>query len=189
MINVSEVIDELKHLLDNCVAEETLASKLRDNLNILRLAYLQDKSAFALEDISFLKNLSENITRHLVLFIALKEEELPNIHNLEEHLTVRARFVSIRAELHGLAVSQRVGKEIRELDERLPSLKEQEETRLQSKITGRIYELERDAPHCNRGHAMVVRESHGSHFSGCSKYPMHEETKPMSPKEKACLSK
>jgi hypothetical protein len=187
MINVSEVIDELKYLLDHCVAEETLSSKLRDKLTILRQAYLADKTAFAPEHISFLKNLSENITRQLFLFIELKEE-LPNIYSVEEHLDVKARLVSVKTELHGLPVSKRVSKEIRELDERLPSLKEQEQIRLQSKVNGRIYDLERDAPHCSRGHVMVVRESHGSHFWACSKYPMHEETKSMSPQEKAYLS-
>src|SRR5687768_4831557 len=103
MINVSEVIEELKYLLDNCVAEETLVSEVEDKLTILRQAYLADKSAFELEHISFLKNLSDKITRQLVLFIELKEE-LPNIYSLEEHLNVRARLVSLRTELDGFAV-------------------------------------------------------------------------------------
>ena len=88
-----------------------MVSKLGDKLAILRQAYLEDKSAFETEHISFLKHLSENITRQLVLFIELKHE-LPNIYRLEEHLNVRGRLVSIRTELHGLAVSQRVSKEI-----------------------------------------------------------------------------
>jgi len=188
MINVSEVIDELKYLLDHCVAEETLSAKLGDKLTILRQAYLADKTAFVPDHISFLKNLSENISEQLVLFVELKEE-LPNIYSVEEYLDVRARLASVRTELNGLAVAQRVGKEIQELDERLPSLKEQEETRLQSKLIGRIYDLERNAPHCSRGHVMVVRKSQGSHFWACSKYPMHEETRSMSPQEKAYLSK
>jgi hypothetical protein len=186
MINVSEVIDELKQLLDNSVAEETSLSTLEDRLTILRQAYSVDKRPFTSEHIAFLKNLRDNTAKQLRLFIELKED-LSNISNLEEHLNVRERLASVRTELQGLAVSQRVSKEIRELDEKLPSLQEQEETKLQSKLIGRIFDLEREAQGCSRGHAMVIRERHGSHFWACSKYPMHEETRSMSAKERAYL--
>lgn len=187
MISVSQIIGELEHELETCLAEEALLNTIESRLEILRTAYKSDKQLFTSEHISFLKNLNNRTCKQLRSFIDLKDE-LPLVHDFEEYTSLKEQLISLRTEFHAMAICQRISKEIRELDERLPLIQEQEDLRLQSRLIGHIRELEQHAPICSRGHAMVIREKNGSYFWGCSKYPLHEETRVLSPKEKEYLS-
>lgn len=186
MIDVPRVIAAVKDALGNTVAEESLLETIEEKLKLLREAYLSNKHLFTPEDVRFLKDLGGRIRKQLLSFIELKEE-LSNVDSIEEYLSLERRLVGVKTELQGLAVCQRVSKEIRGLHERLPQIKEQNEINRQSKISARIREIEGNAPRCRKGHLMVVREKEGSYFWGCSKYPSHTETKPLSAKEEEYL--
>jgi hypothetical protein len=186
MSNVPQILVEIKHHLETCLDEEILLREIESRLRTLREWYPSNRDLFV-SHIPFLKSLRDDVCKQLRLFIELKEE-LPLVDNIEDYTSLNEQLVAIKTVLHGVAICQRVSKEIRELHAKLPRIQEQEELRQQSRIRGHILDLEREAPHCRRGHVMVIREKDGSYFWGCSKYPLHEETTSLSPKEKAYLS-
>jgi ssDNA-binding Zn-finger/Zn-ribbon topoisomerase 1 len=63
-----------------------------------------------------------------------------------------------------------VAKTIRELGEKLPSIRENDEAKRQFRLGGRIHTLEQHPRTCPRGHLMVIRTGKSGEFWGCSQF-------------------
>ena len=68
-----------------------------------------------------------------------------------------ATLAKMRNDLRGLAVLKRVGKEMRELRERLSDLSKQHDLVQQTWLSSMIAELEHQTPRCGRRHRLIIR--------------------------------
>ncbi|MDP3000637.1 MAG: hypothetical protein Q8N47_24350 [Bryobacterales bacterium] len=168
-MDVRKIIDELKVSVEHNTEEEELLHVITARLTALRQSFLSHRSLFTPSDIEFLKSLPA-ISDPLRLFIELKEE-LIDVDTLEDYTAMMGRLVEIKGRLPSCAVRKRVMKEIRELNERLPTIRAQDDAMRQVRVNARIVDLEQNPPHCRRNHAMVIREGQHGYFWGCSRYP------------------
>jgi len=185
-MEVRQTIDELRSSLEHIIDEEELLELIAGRVSELRRSYPSHRSHFSREDIVFLKSLSE-VSDHLRAFIEIKEE-LPGVDSLREYETVVGRLTRIKGALGCLAVARRVAKEIRELNERLPEIRECDSTKREFRLTSRIVELDQPPRLCPRKHPMVIREGSSGYFWGCSRYPFCDATAPLRPEERALLN-
>lgn len=185
-MEVRQVIDGLRFSLDNITAEDELLVVIADQLTALRQSFSSHRSLFAPSDIEFLKGLNV-ISDHLRAFIELKEELL-NVGSLKEYSDIMGRLTRTRAALACFPVAKRVAKEIRELNERLPAIREQAETQQQFRNDARIRDLEQNPRRCPRNHPMVIRKGRQGYFWGCSRYPFCHETAQLTPEQNDLLA-
>lgn len=181
-MDIERIIGELKSSLEHSVAEEKLLETIMDNLAALRRAYASNRESFTEDHIAFLKSLTP-VSDHLRSFIEIKEE-LTYVNSLKHYTFLMNQLTDLNGALEPFAVRKRVGKEIRELIERLPQIRQQDDAKEQSRINARIVDLEQQVPHCPRNHRMVIREGRYGYFWGCSLYPVCEQTKQLSTQEK-----
>ena len=181
-MDVQRTINELKSSLEHSTAEEELLETIRGKLAALRKAYLSDRRSFCEDHLAFLNSLA-SVSDHLRTFVEIKEE-LADVRGLKHYGFLMNRLAELRGALASFAVSQRVGKEIRELNKKLPDIRQKDEAKEQSRISARIVDLEQEAPHCWRHHRMVIREGQYGYFLGCSRFPTCEQTKQLKPEER-----
>ena len=181
-----KTIDDLTQVLGEMYAEDMLHTLLETRLSILRVLYRSNKEVFSNEHILFLQKVGQ-IDTAIVAFIRLREE-LEEVLNVEDYHRLMAELAQIRETLSGTAVIQRVEKEIRSLREKLPKLEEQVRIAQQIRLQSRRRQVERNAPVCPDGHAMVIRESTRGYFWGCTWFPNCAHTKRLSRDEEKMLA-
>ena len=181
-MDMQETIDELKFSLEHSIAEEELLEAITSKLAILRKQYAFDKNSFTKDQIAFLKSLTP-LSTSLNSFISLKEE-LVYVRSLKHYSFLTNQLVDIKNALQSFPIHKRVAKEIRELNERLPLIRQEDEIKQQSRLDARTIDLEQNPPRCPRQHTMVIREGRYGYFWGCSKYPACQYTEELSPNEK-----
>jgi hypothetical protein len=184
-VEIPKLIDDLRASLKHITGEEELLRFIADGLAALRQLFPSHRSLFAPSDIEFLKSLTV-ISGQLRAFIEIKEELL-NVGSLEEYREIVSRLIHVKDALAGLPVTKRVAKEIRELNERLPTIRDQDEANRKFRLTARIVDLERNPCHCSRNHPMVIRGGRHGYFWGCSRYPFCEETAPLTAEQNDLL--
>src|SRR5688500_18081654 len=118
-----ETINDLSQALREVHAEDALHLFIASRLDALRVLYRRHKNAFSDEQIVFLQHVKQ-IDASLTSFIELKEE-LDDAYDVEDYCWLMAELRRIRDDLCGIAAVQRVKKEIRGLNERLPQLQAQ----------------------------------------------------------------
>lgn len=143
-MDVRHAILELQYSLEHIASEQDLLQAVSGGLGALRESYPSNKSAFTSDDIAFLKNLN-GILGRLRGFVELNDE-LRDVASLEEYEDAIGRLSHIKAALQGLPVVRRVAKEIRELNERLPGIRDQHMLNRDFRLNGRIGEVERNPP-------------------------------------------
>ena len=116
------------------------------------------------------------------------KEELASVDSLREYTEIVSRLTEIKDALRAHAVAKRVRKELRELNERLPAIRENDEAQRKCRINARIQNLEQTARHCRRHHPMVIREGQDGYFWGCSRYPFCHATGQLTAEESDLLS-
>lgn len=151
-------------------SEEELLRAIDDRLITLRQLFRSQKSVFSPGDIEFLKSLA-SISDQLRSFIQLKEE-LVDIRTIEDYEALVSRLSE-----------KRVKKEIRELSERLPDIRQQDEANRQIRVNRRIIDLEQNPPRCRYNHVMVIREAQHGFFLGCSRFPFCHLTTQLTPEQ------
>jgi hypothetical protein len=164
-----EMIDGLVQVLREVHSEEELHKTLSTQLDILRDIYRHNRAAFSQEHIAFLKTVGQ-MDKAVMTFIELKEE-LEDVHDIEDYVRLMTILGDLQNALRGSAVAKRVEKEMRELRERLPDLEQRNIVLQGMKISAKIIQLEHNAPHCRRGHRMIIRVAESEYFWGCSKFP------------------
>ncbi len=185
-IDVENVIGGLKFSLDSLVPEEKLLQVIIDRMTALRRSFPSQSSFFSPSHMEFLKKMA-SISHALVSFIELKDE-LADVDTLEEYTAMAGRLVRIKDTLAPFAVGMRVMKEIRELNEKLPNIRERDNANRNFRVSTRILDLEGNPPkYCPRKHAMVIRGGSEGYFWGCGKYPFCRETAQLTPEQKARL--
>ncbi len=180
-MDVQQAIDDLRSSLERVVAEDELFGVIVDRLAFLRRAYASQRSLFTPSDIEFLKSVNV-ISDHLRAFIELREELL-TVGSIDEYEDILRRLTHAKNALASFPVGRRVAKEIRELNERLPAIREHDEARRQFRTDARILELQQNPRYCARNHAMVIRKGSHGYFWGCSRYPFCDETAQLSAEE------
>jgi hypothetical protein len=173
-MEVRKTIDDLRFSLEHITAEEELFRAITDQLVALRRSFPSQRPLFTPTDIDFLKSLTP-ISDHLRAFIELKEE-LPNVDSLKEYTQIVSWLTHIKDALGRVPVAKRVGKEIRELNERLPAIRDKDEAQRKFRLNARIFDLEQNPRLCQRHHPMVIREGQHGYFWGCTRYPFCQET-------------
>ena len=181
-MDVDNIIDELRSSAEHIMSEEELLHVITERLTMLRQSFSSHKSLFTPSHIEYLKNLAA-ISDPLRSFIELKEE-LADVGTLENYAATVSRLVVIKGRLAPFAVCKRVMKEIRELNEKLPTIREQDDAKRKVRISTRIIDLEQSPPRCRRNHAMVIREGPHDYFWGCSRYPFCEQAAQLTPEQK-----
>lgn len=181
-MDIQGTIDELKFFLEHSIAEEELLEAITSKLKMFREQYSLDKDSFTKDHIDFLKSLSP-LSTYLCSFISLKEE-LIYVNSLKHYTFLTNQLVDIKNALHPFPIQKRVSKEIRELNERLPQIRQEDEIKQQSRLNARIIDLEQNPPRCPRKHTMVIREGRYGYFWGCSSYPTCQHTDVLNPDEK-----
>ncbi len=181
-MSVQERLNAIQCALEHCLAEEELLELITSNLKTLRQEYTTNKNAFTKEHIAFLQSLTP-ISKQLGSFIALKEELL-YVNTLKHYTFLVNQLVDIKNALRPFAVCKRISKEIRELTEKLPIIRQEDEAKQQVRLNARIAALEHNPWRCPRQHKMVIREGRYGYFRGCSKYPLCQHTQQLAPHEK-----
>lgn len=185
-MEVRQAIDDLRSCLKRVTAEDELLGIIAARLTALRRAYPSHKSSFTPSDIEFLKSLAV-ISDHLRAFIELKEE-LADVDSLKEYEDIVSRLARAKASLAAFPVAKRIAKEIRELQEKLPAIRERDEAQHQFRLNSRILDLQRNPRLCPRRHPMVIREGTHGHFWGCSRYPFCSATAQLTQEENDLLT-
>ena len=98
------------------------------------------------------------------------------------------RLTEIKDAVGAYAVAKRVRKEIRELNERLPAIRQSDELQRKCRINARIQNLEQTNRYCRRHHPMAIREGRDGYFWGCGRYPFCHATVPLTAEESDLLS-
>lgn len=166
-MDVQTTVDELRSFLEHSFAEEELLETIMGKLAALRQAYLSDRRNFTEDHLAFLKSLAP-ISDHLRAFIEIKEE-LADVRGLKHYGFLMNWLTDLKGALAPFAISRRVGKEIKELNEKLPVIRQQDEANEQSRLSARIMDLEQSERRCSRNHIMVIREGRYGYFWGCSR--------------------
>jgi len=174
LLEVRQAIDDLRSSLEHMTAEDRLLGIITDRLTSLRQLFPSHRSLFASSDIEFLKSLTA-VSDHLRAFIVLREE-LTDVDSLKEYTDMVGRLASAKSGLACFPVARRVAKEMRELSERLPVIREQDQAHRQFRLRARILDLQQNPHRCRRNHPMVIREGQRGHYWGCSRYPFCYET-------------
>jgi hypothetical protein len=184
-MDFERIIDELRLSLEQVTSEEKVFDLITERLAALRQSFRSHKSQFTSSHIEFLKSVAA-AAGPLQSFIELREE-LAYIDTLEDYTAMVGRLVNLKGKLAPFAVCQRVKKELRELNEKLPAIREQDEGKRQVMVNTRIIDLERHAPRCRRNHAMAIREGPYDYFWGCSRYPFCGEATQLTPEQRRRL--
>ncbi len=184
-MDVQTVIDELRFSLEHTISEQELLLAINERLRALRESFSSQGSLFTPSHIESLKSMAA-ISDQLRAFIKLREELL-DVGTIEDYTSMVRRLIEIKGRLAPFAVCKRVRKEIRELNEKLPTIREQDDAKRQVRVNTRILDLEQAPPHCRRNHAMVIREGRHGYFWGCSRYPFCEEVVQLTPEQHARL--
>lgn len=104
--------------------------------------------------------------------------ERTDISSIEEYVLVMRQLVDIKNALGAAPACTRVRTAIRDLQERLPQIRQMDDQRSKCRTSARIVELERTPPRCPDGHSMVVRQGpNESFFWGCSSFPSCRNTR------------
>ena len=184
-MDVQESIDDIKRALEHVVSEKELLRTIDESLTTLRGCFPSNKSLFTPERIEFLQKAAE-ISGHLSSFVEI-EEELADVSSLKHYTFLMNQLADMKAALAPFPVCKRVRKEMRELNDKLPAIRERDDAKQQFRIDARLREMEQDPPHCGRKHAMVVREGRYGYFWGCSRYPSCQETAQFTPEQRRRL--
>jgi len=185
-MKVRQAIDDLRSSLERIAAEDKLLGVISGQLIALRQSYPSHRSSFTPDDIEFLKSLG-TISDHLKTFIEL-QEELASVSSLKEYEDIVSRLIRAKDLLSSLPVAKRIAKEIRGLNERLPAIREQDETQRQFRLDGRILQLQQNPRRCPHHHPMAIREGTRGHFWGCSRYPFCSATAQLTAAENDLLT-
>jgi hypothetical protein len=181
-MDVDNAVEELRFSLENIISEDKLLFLITERLATLRQSFSSHRSLFTPSHIEFLKSLSP-IADQLQSFVELREE-LVDVRTLDDYSAMVGRLTDIKGRLAPFAVCQRVMKEVRELNERLPTIRERDYAKQEIKANTRIIDLEQNAPHCRCNHAMVIREGRHGYFGGCSRYPFCREATQLTPEQR-----
>ncbi len=186
-MEVKQHIESLRFSLEHEKGEQELVQVIQDRLAILRVGFQANKAQFKEADTRFLKGLN-SICKHLQDFIEL-QEECKDLDDLTEYEEIVSRLAHVKAALTGLPVVVRVAKEMRELNERLPGIRDRDRNRRQSRLSARIVDLEqRTERRCEANHVMVIRSGRaGDYFWGCSRYPFCDQSARLTVEERQCL--
>jgi hypothetical protein len=134
--DVETIIAELKFSLEHVIQEEELHRVITGRLKALRLTFPTHRSLFTPSHIGFLKSLAA-VPDQLQSFIELKEE-LIDVDTIEDYEAIVGRLVEIKGKPAPFAVCKRVTKEIRELNEKLPTIWEQDAAKWQVLVNTRF---------------------------------------------------
>jgi hypothetical protein len=186
LLEVRHLIDDLRSSLEHITAEDRLLGIITDRLTSLRQLFPSHRSLFAPSDIEFLKNLAA-VSDHLRAFIGLREE-LSDVGSLKEYTDIMGRLAYAKSALACSPVARRVAKEMRELNERLPVIREQDQANRRFRLRARILDLQQNPRRCPRNHPMVIRGGQRGHFWGCSRYPFCYETAQLSSEQNDLLT-
>lgn len=123
-MEVRQAIDDLKFSVEQVTAEDELLGVITVRVIDLRLAFRSHRSDFTAADIEFLKRLNR-ISDHLLAFVELKKE-MASIESLKEYEEIISRLTRAKSALAGLPVGRRIAREICELNQRLPAIREKD---------------------------------------------------------------
>jgi hypothetical protein len=167
-MEVRQTIDDLRDSVEHLTDEEELLAIIIGRLTGLRQLFLPQRSAFSPGDIEFLKSLT-GISDHLRKFAELKEEAA-DVGSVHEYEDIVSRLNFTKGALADFPVGKRVAKAIRDLSEKLPAIRQNDEANRQFRLGGRIHTLEQNPRLCPQGHVMVVRTGKSGEFWGCSQF-------------------
>jgi hypothetical protein len=181
-MDVENTLADLKLSLETIISEEALLHMITERVTALRQSFPSNRRLFTPGHIEFLKSLSP-VSEQLRFFIELKEE-LADVGSLDDYAAAMSRLTEIKGALGTFAVRKRVMKEIRELNERLPTIRERDGAGREARVKARIFDLEQNPRRCRHNHAMAIREGRYGYFWGCTRYPFCVEIARLTPAEK-----
>ncbi|MGA2116026.1 MAG: topoisomerase DNA-binding C4 zinc finger domain-containing protein [Bryobacteraceae bacterium] len=184
-MDVQEGIEEIRRSLEQVVSEKELLRTISESLTALRRLFPSNKSLFTPGRIEFLRKVAE-LSCQLSSFIEI-QEELADVTSLRQYTFLMNQLADMKVALASFPVAKRVRKEMRELNEKLPGIRERDGAEQQFRTDARIREMEQDPPRCPLGHAMVIREGRYGYFWGCTRYPSCQETKQLTSEQRRRL--
>ena len=114
------------------------------------------------------------------------QEELSDIDSAGQYVAVMRQLVRIKDALGPSPARTKVRTAMRNLQERLPQIREKDHQSRTIKLNTRIAEVERQSPRCPRGHSMVIRRGpNASLFWGCSEFPLCYHTKRLTAEQRS----
>jgi hypothetical protein len=176
-----ETIDELRLSVEHIAAEDELLGIIVDRLTALRQVFRSQRFVFTPGDIEFLKSLAR-LSDHLCAFVELREEAV-DVGSVKEYEEILTRLTRTKSAFADLPVGKRVAKAIRELEEKLPAIRQNDEANRQFRLGARIHILEQNPRLCPRGHRMVIRTGKSGEFWGCTQFPWCWKTAQLTPQQ------
>ncbi len=123
------------------------------------------------------------IKEYIEKFVDLTEE-IQTIIDLDHAQSLLKDLLKIRDNLKDFAVSKRVAKETRSLQQKMPGLQNIENEIKDHQLNSRIVNLQNNGPKCGKGHRLVIREGGANgYFWGCERFPDCFSTRQLSKKE------
>ena len=131
-MEVWQTIDDLRLSVEHIAAEDELLRIIVDRLTTLRQVFPFQRSVFTLTDIAYLRSLA-GVSDQLRAFTELREEAV-DVGSVKEYDDIVTRLTYTKGALADLPVGKKVAKAIRELDEKLPAIREREEANRQFRL-------------------------------------------------------
>lgn len=162
---IASDIAEIQDALGSFVSERDLLDALKPRLARLRESYKRDPSRFTPSDIDNLRSIQPIISA-LEDFESFIEEKASD-ENPQRLSGWIAELRRISLACQGLAIDERIRKEVRELSE-IERSRPNQTPALDRVVRG----LQREASHCRKcGSKLILREGDHGYFWGCSRFP------------------
>jgi ssDNA-binding Zn-finger/Zn-ribbon topoisomerase 1 len=176
------IIRKFEYELNNTISEDSLYKILSEKLKDLESSPEYTYNSLSFDDKKTIEKYNEYL-KYLETFIDLKDE-INNIADFMHYKEVKNDLERLAEIFNGCAVSKRIDKELRELNEKIPDINQKERLIKDSKLNSKIHQLEKRCPKCPRKHNMVIRQGGvDGWFWGCSRFPDCFFTKKLSNKE------
>ena len=180
-MDIEKMVESLKHKVKTEVHEDVLKKVLVFRNHQFRDAFEKEPSRFSEQHIAFVDEMVALLDQ--VEQFQTIQEDMETVYDREDYDEIMESLEFLHAQFEGMALQQRVAREIREMQTRLPQIRLAEDTKKHNQLNTRMVRLNHSAPKCTKGHPMVVREGPHGFFWGCSRYPDCHSHKRLSPEE------
>ncbi len=164
----SKLLEDMERELKEGVREADVATFLEEGLAEMQVLFRSNRHLFDAEIIGFLQN--ARYFAHRFNQFAEVIEGFEDIVDRADFDEAMEQLTALRQDFKGLKMEQRVGREIRQLQTLLPTLREAAKRKRFMNKNRVIARLNSHAPKCKDGHPMVLREGTPP-FWGCSFFP------------------
>jgi len=165
---VKTSLEDVRRVLSSEDRCDIIVESLMRGLDRLRALYRSSRSSFSQQDIAFLKQVRD--VMHAIEEFEPARESAREVRTLDEYEDARAALTAIAERVRGAAVARRIERELADLIRREKTFSNSAAFAQPIKPSP-LAKLEAQAPRCDCGEWMTLREYETGYFWGCSTFP------------------